>query len=473
MLRRRNKNKNLIINASIKNNEILDKNINKYNNFLSTLDLKSINLDKKNIDEEKKDNKNKGLNKEEIEALLQKYEDNYNVHFSNSFSKIKSDEDKTLKLEDPNLYKDYEKYYRTFVYDRNTPFIPRNSDLKLNINKEPIRIKPKPKTKVEIDVEINNLNDLINLIEKYKIEPNIEYNINMESLHKIKDSLIELNDMIGMDNLKTNIVEQILYFSQNLHISKGNDNSGDFMHTVIYGPPGTGKTEIAKIMGKIYSKIGILKSGVFKKVTRSDLIAGYLGQTAIKTKDVIKECLGGVLFIDEAYSLGNNEKRDSFSKECIDTLCESLSDHKNELMVIIAGYEDELKECFFSYNQGLDSRFTWRFKTEDYKAEQLYKIMIKKIKDIGWNLDESCDLDYKWFDNKMDYFKFYGRDIETLLAKTKIAHSKRVFCKPESFKQKINKDDLNKGFEKYINNEEVKKRIERQTLNKMLYSMYV
>ncbi|NBR98478.1 MAG: AAA family ATPase, partial [Betaproteobacteria bacterium] len=113
---------------------------------------------------------------------------------------------------------------------------------------------------------------------------------------------------------------------------------------------GTGKTEIAKIIGQIFSKLGILKKGTFRKVTRSDLIAGYLGQTAIKTNDVINDCLGGVLFIDEAYSLGNSEKKDSFSKECIDTLCEALSNHKDNFMVIIAGYENELKECFFNYN---------------------------------------------------------------------------------------------------------------------------
>ena len=98
----------------------------------------------------------------------------------------------------------------------------------------------------------------------------------------------------------------------------------------------------------------------FKKVTRSDLIAGYLGQTALKTQEVIKECLGGVLFIDEAYALGNEQKKDSFAKECIDTLCEGLSDHKENLMVIIAGYEKELQSCFFDYNQGLESRFSWR-----------------------------------------------------------------------------------------------------------------
>jgi SpoVK/Ycf46/Vps4 family AAA+-type ATPase len=242
------------------------------------------------------------------------------------------------------------------------------------------------------------------------------------------------------------------------------------MHTVIYGPPGTGKTEIAKIMGKIYSKIGILSKGTFKKVTRSDLIAGYLGQTAIKTKDVIKDSLGGVLFIDEAYALGNIEKRDSFSKECIDTLCESLSDNKDNLMVIIAGYEDELKECFFDYNQGLESRFTWRFKTDEYKAEDLHKIFIKKVGDIGWSIDENIKNDMEFFKNNYDYFKSFGRDIETLLSKTKISHSRRVFCLPEDTKKKITKEDLENGLKMYLKNDDVKKRQDKERTKRELYS---
>ena len=115
-----------------------------------------------------------------------------------------------------------------------------------------------------------------------------------------------------------------------------------------------------------------------------------------------------MLFIDEAYSLGNEEKRDSFAKECIDTLCEALSDHKDQLMVIIAGYEDDLNKCFFSYNQGLDSRFTWRFNIDDYTYEELFLIFKKKVSESNWKLNDK--IKDKWFEDKMDYFKFYGAE---------------------------------------------------------------
>ena len=324
---------------------------------------------------------------------------------------------------------------------------------------EPINIK---KTKVVIEREINGLSDILQLIDDYPIKMDVEYNINMQALHDIKLPLLDLNNMIGMEKLKDSVVDQIVFFSQNLH----KDN--DFMHTVIYGPPGTGKTEIAKIMGNIFSSIGILPNYKFKKVTRADLIAGYLGQTAIKTSNVIKECLGGVLFIDEAYALGNSEKRDSFAKECIDTLCECLSDHKDKLMVIIAGYEEDLDKCFFSYNQGLNSRFPWRFHTDDYKAPELNKIFEKKVKEINWSLKET--IPDTWFENKMDYFKYYGRDMETLLAKTKIAHGRRVFCKPEEEKRILTMRDIDKGFNMFLDNNEVK---QRENSNKPLPFMYL
>ena len=323
-------------------------------------------------------------------------------------------------------------------------------------------------------MEINNISDLLQMIEKYPIISNVEYNINLSSIHNIKEPLEDLNRMIGMSHLKNNIVDQILYFVQDLHNVKSNinKNEGDFMHTVIYGPPGTGKTEIAQIMGQIFSKLGVLKKGTFKKVTRSDLIAGFLGQTAIKTKDLIKECLDGVLFIDEAYALGNSEKRDSFAKECIDTLCESLSNYKNRIMVIIAGYKTELNQCFFSYNQGLESRFTWRFETDDYSAEELMNIFIKKVQENGWSIKNKDEIKLQWFEENKDYFKYYGRDMETLFSKTKVAHSRRVFCKAPEEKTQIIKADLEKGFDIYIDNEEVKSRKD-DILNSVHNTLYM
>ena len=310
----------------------------------------------------------------------------------------------------------------------------------------PILIK---KEKVTIQREINNIKELLQLIKDYPLKPTIEYNINMDAIHNIKQPLEELDSMIGMHKLKENVVDQILYFIQELHkISKS--NTSDFMHTVIYGPPGTGKTETAKIMGKIFSGLGVLKENKFRKVTRADLIAGYLGQTALKTQDVIKSCLGGVLFIDEAYALGNVEKRDSFAKECIDTLCEGLSDHKDNLMVIIAGYKEELEKCFFSYNSGLTSRFTWRFKTDDYNYKELFLIFKKKVNDINWKLHKNVN--ESWFENKKDDFKYYGRDIETFLSKAKICHSKRVFCLSQEHKTILNLKDLEKAFDLFQEN---------------------
>ena len=153
------------------------------------------------------------------------------------------------------------------------------------------------KTKVHIDVEVKTLDDLLKIIAKYEYKETEEYNIDLKSIVNIKTELEELTSMVGMENLKSSILSQLLYFLQEFHITKQsnplNENIivHEFKHTVIYGPPGTGKTEIAKIIGRMYSKIGILKNNVFKKVTRNDLVAGYLGQTALKTKSVIKECL--------------------------------------------------------------------------------------------------------------------------------------------------------------------------------------
>ena len=439
-----------------------NKNRTSRQNFRSSTDIKNYNNFLLELDSKKNDitPEYKGLN-------------NLLVNQTNKQSDIV----------DPNMYVSVDPNKVAFIYEKRKQIQDlldlekkekekgKKRDLKREEDKEEERIKHR--TKVNIQFEINNIGDLLKLIDQYPDDKDVEYNINMSSLHKIKVPLLELNAMIGLQNLKENIVDQILFYIQNLHlVSDFNKDKkvycNDFMHTVIYGPPGTGKTEVAKIIGSIFANLGILVKGTFKKVTRSDLVSGFLGQTALKTRDVIKECLGGVLFIDEAYSLGNSEKRDSFSKECIDTLCEALSDHKDNLMVIIAGYETDLNECFFKYNQGLNSRFTWRLKIDNYNAADLHNIFIKKINDSGWSIDNTS-INIRWFDKNKGLFKFYGRDIETLFAKTKITHSRRVFCLDESVKKKLTMTDIDKGLEIFLKHSS---KSEEDITKKFISSMY-
>ena len=330
------------------------------------------------------------------------------------------------------------------LYDNN--YYMTQSDPYINQAMLYLREKELIITKIPYTItsSINSIKDLISICDNYSNIHNIREDSKLNLVKKIYKPLINLDSLIGMHELKNDILNQILFYIQNFH----KVNNMEYMHTVLCGPPGTGKTEVAKIIGEIFSKIGILTKGTFTKVVRSDLIAGYLGQTAIKTSKVIENSLGGVLFIDEAYSLGNQEKRDSFAKECLDTICESLSNHKDNLMVIIAGYEEELNNCFFSFNPGLRSRFPWTFRTDKYSYEDLFKIFCKKVQEINWKLNNS--LDENFFKKNITYFKHYGRDVELFLSKTKIAHARRVFSLPEEEKTIINKDDLDNGLKLFI-----------------------
>jgi SpoVK/Ycf46/Vps4 family AAA+-type ATPase len=335
-------------------------------------------------------------------------------------------------------------------------------DISLNdLKPKTVEIK---KTPVVIDVSVNSLTDLIDIIEKNECKPEIEYNIDVQLLHNIKGELKQLNSMIGMGSMKKSILDQLIYFVQDLHVGK---TTSEFKHTIIAGPPGTGKTEVAKIIGTMYSKIGILTKNHFKKVTRSDLIAGYLGQTAIKTRKVIDECLGGVLFIDEAYALASETDSDVFSKECIDTLCEALSDHKENLMVIIAGYEKELDNTFFKVNRGMRSRFMWRFVMDDYSHKELMDIFKKMVLENGWEFRDENQIGEGWFRDKKDNFKNFGRDMEILFSCVKIKHGRRVYGKPVTEKKRLTREDIDNGYLLFLENKD------KTIINPSLHSIYI
>lgn len=266
----------------------------------------------------------------------------------------------------------------------------------------------------------------------------LEKNIDYKRVAQIVKHLRKLQKMIGMEQLKKDIVNQILFFTQDLQ-------ENEMMHTIISGKAGSGKTSVATILGNIYKDLGILKKGTFTKAGRDDFIGEYLGSTAIKTKKLLKSCIGGVLFIDEAYSLGNKEKRDSFSKEAIDTLNQFLSENTKNFICIIAGYEDTLKECFFAWNPGLERRFPWKFKLEKYSVEELMNILYFQIDENGWmvNMDDKEMLEI--MEKNKSLFDFGGGDCLVYFEKCKICHGRRVFGKDPDEKYVLIKKDFEEG----------------------------
>jgi hypothetical protein len=397
--------------------------------------------------------------------FLDCYQENKNIAYFENISR-------SIQLNYQTYYSPYF-YYFPPVYTRTneittTKYLKWQMEHEMNIDISSSSSNNNyEKTKVEIPIiKIKNLKDILDILKEYPYEECNEYNIDLKSLHNIKEELQLLNNMIGMETVKKSIMQQMIYFIQKLHIANNNHNhttlnvvnANDYKHTIIMGPPGTGKTEMAKIIGKMYAKLGILKKNVFKKVTRNDLVAGYLGQTAIKTKKVIDECLGGVLFLDEAYSLGTE---DSFSKECIDTLCEALSDHRDDLMMIVAGYETELNETFFKVNSGMYSRFMWRFNIENYKPHELMCIFEKKMLESGWEFIDGFMNEKKkeeWFSKHKSLFTHYGRDMELLFSYVKISHAQRMFGKDISLLRKITEEDLEDGFQLFSQNKNQNKK---------------
>ena len=213
-----------------------------------------------------------------------------------------------------------------------------------------------------------------------------KYSINLETLNKLVNPLTKLKNTIGMDKVKSGIFDMILYYLQNFETKNNN-----MLHTIIEGPPGVGKTMVGRIIGEIYAALGIIPSNKFKLVKRTDLIGEYVGHTAHKTQKAIDEANGGILFIDEAYSLGSDEKKDTFSKECIDTINQNLSENKKKFICIIAGYPQELENCFFSYNLGLKRRFPFKYTIDGYTSTEMYNIFIKMINDIKWKLNNNVN----------------------------------------------------------------------------------
>lgn len=252
-----------------------------------------------------------------------------------------------------------------------------------------------------------------------------------EDNKSLKELLDELNSLVGLGAVKDKVNDLIVYQKiQKLRRANELYSAKSTLHLAFLGNPGTGKTTVARIVGRIYKQIGLLSKGHFVEVSRTDLIAGYQGQTALKVKKVIEKAKGGVLFIDEAYSITENDHSDSYGRECLTELTKALEDYRDDLVVIVAGYTEPMQK-FFESNPGLKSRFNTFIKFEDYSADELEDILVGMCANNDYEMSEEarkCMRSYlsNKVETKEENFA-NGRMVRNLYEDLVMNHARRVF----------------------------------------------
>ncbi len=258
---------------------------------------------------------------------------------------------------------------------------------------------------------------------KAEIEP-------VEDTRTLPQLIEELNALVGLKTVKEKVSDLIVYQKvQKLRRDKNLNSAKGTMHLAFTGNPGTGKTTVARIVGRVYKQIGLLSKGHFVEVSRTDLIAGYQGQTALKVKKVIDEAKGGVLFIDEAYSITENDHSDSYGRECLTELTKALEDYRDDLVVIVAGYTEPMNH-FFASNPGLKSRFNTFIEFPDYSADELKKMFEKLCTDNDYALADDVheciyNILFKQVSDKNDNFA-NGRLVRNIYDDVTMNHARRV-----------------------------------------------
>ena len=252
---------------------------------------------------------------------------------------------------------------------------------------------------------------------------------------RVDEILGELNQLVGLDVVKEEIENLVnLLRVQQMRKDLGLSNAGTSRHMVFYGNPGTGKTTVARLLAGIYGELGLLPTGQLVEVDRSGLVGGYVGQTAIKTKEVIDQAVGGVLFVDEAYTLTQNKGQNDFGPEAVETILKAMEDYRDELVVIVAGYTDLMKD-FLKTNPGLTSRFNYFIEFPDYTPQELVDILKLMCRKNEYTLSEEAEAKALEIftarcENKPENFA-NAREVRNFLEKAMLKHAARVTKLPK------------------------------------------
>ena len=257
---------------------------------------------------------------------------------------------------------------------------------------------------------------------------------------RIDEIMSELNQLVGLKTVKEEIIRLVdLLRVQRMRSEVGLQNKGTSRHMVFYGNPGTGKTTVARLLADIYRELGLLPTGQLVEVDRSGLVGGYVGQTAIKTSEVIDQAMGGVLFIDEAYTLTANKGQNDFGQEAVDTILKAMEDYRDQMIVIVAGYTELMKE-FLETNPGLKSRFNYFIEFPDYTPEELVAILELQCKKNEYSLSEEAKekavrIFTERCENKPENFA-NAREVRNFMEKAMLNHAGRVTKLPKKARTK-------------------------------------
>lgn len=281
-----------------------------------------------------------------------------------------------------------------------------------------------------IDIVEKLISEIFDTIAERKIA--LENEITIECLPKLQDKNFnkdtdtfesQLDKLVGLSSVKREVSDLVSYLKFLKKVNNKISTPTLSLHSVFSGNPGTGKTTIARIYADTLYTLGYIKENKLIEVARQDLVAGYIGQTAVKTQSVIDKAMGGVLFIDEAYTLNPTSPND-FGHECIATLIKAMEDRKGEFVVIFAGYKDDMEE-FMGANDGVVSRINSTIEFEDYKEDELYQIFYSSITGMGLTLHESAEKRVREVIKKVIKVKNFGngRFIMKLKQATLMQHS--------------------------------------------------